>query len=77
MGVEYEICPVGGHNMIGNVERTIKEVKSSIEKTFYNQKLSILQWETVSAEVGNAINDLPLALGNIVSDFEYLDIIKK
>ena len=34
-----------------------------------------VQWETVAAEVLNAINDLPLALGNIVSDFKNMDLI--
>ena len=37
--------------------------------------MSVLQWETISAEVLNAINDLPLALGNIVSDFENMELI--
>ena len=31
--------------------------------------------ETVGAEIANTMNDLPLALGNIVSDFEYMDLI--
>ena len=75
MNVEFELCPVGGHNMIGRVERTIKEVKASILKSFQDHKFSILQWETVGAEIANTMNDLPLALGNIVSDFEYMDLI--
>ena len=75
MKVEFDLCPVGGHNMIGRVERTIKEVKLSVEKSFQNHKNSILQWETIGAEVANTINDLPLALGNVVSDFEYMDLI--
>ena len=33
------------------------------------------KWETVSAEIANAINDLPLALGNIVSNYENMDLI--
>ena len=37
--------------------------------------MSVLRWETISGEVSNAINDLPLALGNIVSDFENMDVI--
>ena len=37
--------------------------------------MSVLKWETISAEVSNAVNDLPLALGNIVSDFENMDLI--
>lgn len=73
--IEFEPCPLNGHNMHGKVERKIREVKKSIEKSLNNERLSILQWETLSAEVPNSINDLPLGLGNIVSDFESLDII--
>ena len=45
------------------------------QKNVQNERLSIIQWETVSAEVANAINELPLALGNIVSDYENMDLI--
>ena len=37
--------------------------------------MSILQWETIKAEISNAINDLLLALGNIVGDFGQMDLI--
>ena len=73
--VEFKTCPVGGHNMNGRVERKIREVKKSIEKSFCNQKLSILQWETVGSQIANAVNDLPLAIGNVVSDFEHIDLL--
>ena len=75
MMVDFTTCPVGGHNYNGKVERRIQHIKQSLEKSISNQRLSILQWETVAAEVSNAINDLPLALGNIVSDFENMDLI--
>ena len=75
MGVEFELSPVGGHNVTGKVERKIKEVKESIFKSYQNRRLSILQWETVGAETANAINDLPLAMGNVVSDLECMDLI--
>ena len=68
--VDFVTCPVGGHNYNRKVECRIKRVKESLEKTISNQRLSVLQWETVAADVSNAINDLPLALGNIGSDFE-------
>ena len=73
--VEFEVCPVGGHNMHGRVERKIKEIKSSLEKSISNERLSILQWETVSSEIANGINNLPLAIGNVTTDFETLDLI--
>ena len=33
----------------------------------------MLQWKTISSEIANVINDLPLALGNIVSDYEIME----
>ena len=73
--VEFDVCPVGGHNMHGKVERKIKEIKLSIENSYKNERLSIIQWETVSAQISNSINDMPLALGNIVSDYEEMDLL--
>ena len=75
VGVEFDVVPAGGHNMTGKVERKIQEIRSSIERSYDKQRFSILQWQTVVAEIGNAINDLPLALGNLVSDFEEMDLI--
>ena len=75
MLVYFATYPVGDHNYNEKVERRIKYVKGSLEKTISNQRLSVLQWETISAEVSNAINGIPLALGNIVSNFENMDLI--
>ena len=61
--------------MHGKVERKIKEVKLSVERSFENERLSIIQWETVAAEIANTINDMPLALQNKVSDFKIVDLI--
>ena len=74
-GVEYEVCPVGGHNMHGRVERKIKQIKESFDKNFCNERLSIIQWETVGAQISNSINDLPIALGSWTADLENIDII--
>ena len=73
--VEFEIIPVGGHNMTGKVERVIKEAKSSIERSYDKQRFSIIQWETIGDEIANTINDMPLALRNLVSDFEEMDLV--
>lgn len=73
--IKYELCPVGGHNMNGRVERKIKEIKTSLEKNLSKQRLSIMQWETVILEIVNNINNLPLSLGNYVGDFETMDLI--
>ena len=73
--VEFDICPVGQHNFSGKIERKICQIKESLEKSVSNQRLSVLQWETAAAEVSNAINDVPLALGNLVSGFENIDLV--
>ena len=39
------------------------------------ERLSVLQWETLSSEIANTINDLPLALGNVIGDFEQMDLL--
>ena len=75
VGVEFQVCPVGGHNINGKVERKIRIIKESMEKNILNERLSIIQWETLSSKIANNINDLPLGLGNNVSDFESMDLI--
>ena len=61
--------------MHGKVERKIREVKKSIDKSAQNERLSVLQWETLASDIANRINDLPLALRNVCSDFEDMDLI--
>ena len=73
--VEFQQVPVGGHNMNGRVERKIRQIKESVEKTIHGERLSIIQWETMCSEIGNAINDLPIAINNVVADLENADII--
>ena len=73
--VEFQMCPVGGHNFHGKVERKIKSIRESIEKSMHNERLSVLQWETLAAQVSNSLNDMPIALTNAVTDLEYADII--
>ena len=75
MSVDYNVCPVGGHNVNGKVERRIRHLKESMEKVMSNERLSIIQWETMVAQILNSINDLPLALGNLVADFENADLL--
>ena len=31
LGIEYELCPVGGHNQHGHVERVIRSVQESFK----------------------------------------------
>ena len=72
--VYFTVCPVGGHNMHGKVERKIQEVNKSIEHTISNQRLSLMQWETLSAIIANSINNLPIAVGSKVS-LDNLDLM--
>ena len=73
--IDFETCPVGWHNMHRKVECKIQEVKKLIEKTMLHERHSVIHWETCAAEIANKINDLHLALGNIVSDFKTMDLI--
>ena len=70
--VDLSICPFGGHNMHGKVERKIQEVKKSIKKNVGNNRLSLLQWETLSSVIANTINDLPICIGNKVETIDLL-----
>ena len=73
--VEFQTCPVGGHNMHGKVERRIRHIKESLEKSISNERLGVLQWETVAAITANCINDLPLATRGLKGDLDNLDLI--
>ena len=73
--VEFQVCPVGGHNMHGKVERKIKSIRESISKSMYNERFSIIQWETVASQIANSVNDMPLALAYSNPDLEFCDII--
>ena len=72
--IEFQTCPVGAHNVNGKVERKIKEVNESLDRSLKNDRLSILQWETLSAVIANTINDLPIAMGNVI-DVENMDLL--
>ena len=74
-GVEFRTCPVGGHNFNGKAERKVRTVREVLEKTVHLSRLSILEWETLCAEMANSINNLPIAVGNITEDLENLDLI--
>ena len=56
-GVESKTCPVGAHYMHGRVERKIQQIKKSINKTINNERLSVIQWETLCQQIANSINN--------------------
>ena len=74
-GVEFKTCPVGAHYVHGKVERKIQEIKRSITKTIRNNRLSVLQWETLGQQIANSINNMPICLGNKIELLENLDIL--
>ena len=75
VGLEFQTCPVGGHNMHGRVERKIKCVRDSLAKNLQLHRLSHMQWETMVALISNSINNMPIAVNNITSGVEMADLI--
>ena len=73
--VEFDTCPVGGPNYNEKVERRVCQMKESFEKNIQNERLSILQWETLSSVIANTINDPLIGLGNIISDYKNMYLI--
>ena len=61
--------------MHGKVERKIRQIRESLAKALSNQRLGILQWETLSATIANTINNLPLTLGSKKADLDSMDLI--
>ena len=74
-GVDYTPCPVGAHYVHGKVERKIREVRKSVDIAIRNERLSVVQWETLMAQIANSVNNMPIGLKNRVSDIEQLDLI--
>ena len=74
-GVEFKTCPVGAHYVHGKVERKIQEIKRSLTKNVGNGRLSVIQWETLSQQIANSINNMPIGLKNKVELLENLDVL--
>lgn len=79
VNVEFEFFPVGREGGMGymheKVKPKIQELKKLTERTMSHNCLSVIQWETCIAEIANRINDLPLEMGNLVSEFEAVNLI--
>ena len=74
-GIEFDKAPVGGHNFHGKVERKIRTVRESLQRSIHKARLTVVEWETLCSEISNSINDLPVAIGNETEDLESLDLI--
>ena len=73
--VEYETCPVGGHNYNGVVERSIKSIKRVLGVVFRGAKFTPIDFETALNYVCNELNSMPLCLGSKYKNFDCLDLI--
>ena len=74
-GVEFRTSPVGGHYYNGKAERKIRSIQEVLTKTVHLARLSVIEWETVCAEIANSINNLPIAIGNETDELEHIDLI--
>ncbi len=75
VSVELRVCPVGGHNMHGKVERKIRHIKESLAKALSNDRLGIMQYETLGDAIANSINNLPITIGSRKANLDSLDLI--
>ena len=64
--VQYAPCPVGAHYVHGKVERSIH-----VE----NEKLCMIQWETLMMQISNSINNLPIGLRSKKKNLDTLDLL--
>ena len=75
VGVEFQACPVGGHNFHGMVERSVREVKKLFNSVYAGVKLDLLGYETAFGWISNELNNLPLCLGTKYRDLDHLDLL--
>ena len=75
VGVSYSTCPVGGHNVQGVVERSIRSVQDLFKRVFEGLKMDALALETAFCWMSAQLNDLPISLGNRTEDLDSVDVI--
>ena len=75
VGIEFSTCPVGGHNVHGMVERSIKELKKIFVSVYRGLRLSITGYETAFQWTANELNCLPICLGSRYQNLDNLDLI--
>ena len=60
-GIDFELCPVSGHNAHGHVERVIRSVQESLDDAgFQNKRYTATALSTLCKLVENSYNALPL-----------------
>jgi len=75
VGVEFEPCPVGGHNFHGQVERSIREIKKLFDTVYKGIRLDIMGFETAFGWLSNELNNMPICLGSRYRDLDSLDLL--
>ena len=75
VGVEYTMAPVLGHNQIGMVERSVREVKKLFNLVFSGLKLDSLAYESAFQFIANELNNLPICLGSKYNNLDHTDLI--
>ena len=75
VGIEFEVCPVGGHNHHGMVERAVKSVKELFDRVYSGLKLDLFGYETAFQWVANELNNLPICLGSRYQNLDSADLI--
>ncbi len=75
VGVEFEACPLGGHNYHGQVECSIREVKKLFDTVNRCVKMDIMGYQTFFAWISNELNNLPLCLGSKYRDLGSLHLL--
>ena len=75
VGIEYQTCPVGGHNQHGAVERSIRDIKSLLDRVYSGLKLDLISYETCFAWISNEMNCFPICIGTRTSNLDHIDLI--
>ena len=75
VSISYSTAPVGGHNFNGSAERSIKEIKNLLKKTFGGHRLDLLTLETALAWICSELNSFPICLGSKTQNLGNLDLL--
>ena len=75
VGIEFQTCPVSGHNAHGQVERSIKTIKTLFERVYKSLKLDSFGYETAFAWITMQLNNLPICLGTRIDNLDHLEVI--
>ena len=60
-GIKFDVCPVGGHNFHGLVERKIRTVQEGLQACgFEKMRLHATGVQTLASLIANDINNIPL-----------------